>query len=307
MTKLVPANGSEVNGGKKRNAKKQALNEHDDNSEMEERRPIRIEDIPEDPLSMPPPYWRSSGAIFHVLSGLQSMIEQLALLPSLIAKTDRKLDRHYDKYPTDSESKKEIALQEFGEICDDLWELEHAIKLDSERAILMSAIAAEDDMNKFCVFNLHRDIAETIEKLSLSEKLLVASGALGKHAVKGEAVYEKTKKLTSWRNAFAHGHCVDRPVKSLRHNHLIHPDEYPGVPSAVATAIDLVAGFLILSRYLQSISLNGATGCDNTDNLEVEERLSILGRYSFEGDQIIYPINRKSKRKKAARAKKNQD
>ena len=85
----------------------------------------------------------------------------------------------------------------------------------------------------FCVFNLHRDIAETIEKLSVQEKLLVASGVMGKHDVKSEAVYERAGKLNRWRNAFAHGHCVDRPVKSLRHNHLIDPDEYPGVPNCL--------------------------------------------------------------------------
>src|SRR5579859_3730862 len=68
-------------------------------AQMEEDRLIRLEDLPDDPLSMPPPYWRSSGAIFHVLSALESLLKHLAGLPRLIAQTDRELDGYYDKYP----------------------------------------------------------------------------------------------------------------------------------------------------------------------------------------------------------------
>ena len=211
----------------------------------------------------------------------------------MVSKTNDQLDQYYEKYGDDDKS--EDASVVFGNICNNLWELEHLIKLDSERAILMSAISAEDEVNQFCVFNLHRDIAETIEKLSVPEKLLVASGVMGKHGVKSTAVYEKAVKLNSWRNAFAHGHCVDRPVKSLRHNHLIHPDEYPGVPNAVASVIELVGGFLILSRYLQSISKNTFTSEDSREHCELDKSISVLREYSFQGDEDIYDVRRAPK------------
>lgn len=164
---------------------------------------VRVEDLPQDPLAMPPPYWRSSGAIFHVLAALESMPKLLSKLPQELEQADRELEEHYKKHPDDHES--DGALEEFGNICQALWELEHAIKLDAERAILMASIAAEDEVNMFCVFNLQEDIAETIEKLSPPEKLLVASATLGRHGLKGTDVYEKARKLSAWRNAFAHG------------------------------------------------------------------------------------------------------
>ncbi|MGI8910168.1 MAG: hypothetical protein ACR2JR_06385 [Rubrobacteraceae bacterium] len=66
--------------------------------------------------------------------------------------------------------------------------------------ILMSAIEAEDEINRFCVYNLHKDVAESIEKLSPSDKLLVAAGAVGEEVGKGHAVYGVIKALTQWRN-----------------------------------------------------------------------------------------------------------
>jgi hypothetical protein len=231
--------------------------------------------------------------MFHVLAALRSMSSLLPRLPDVIKETDHKLEKHYEKYPDNSES--DPAMAEFGDIRDSFWELEHAIKLDAERAILMASIAAEDEINQFCVFNLHRDIAETIEKLSPPEKLLVVAGALGKHGLKGTDVFEKVRKLVSWRNAFAHGHCVDRPVKSLRHNHLISPEHYPGVPSAVADTREMTEAFLAISRYLRPISLNEYTAMDSSENAELDELLLDLGRYSFVGDEDIYEVTVPSK------------
>ena len=262
---------------------------------------VRVEDLPDDPLAMPPPYWRSSGAIFHVLVALRSISKLLSKLPNIVNQTERKPKKHYERYPGNSES--DPAMAEFSDICDGLWELEHAIKLDAEHAILMASISAEDEVNQFCVFNLHRDIAETIEKLSLPEKLLVASGTLGKHGLKSTDVYEKARKLVTWRNAFAHGHCVDRPVKSLRHNHLISPDEYPGVPSAVVDTRELVGAFLAVSRYLKSISRNEYTASDSYENAELEKSLEDIGRYSFVGNEDVYSVSRGARSRRHAKAR----
>jgi hypothetical protein len=272
----------------------------------EKARFVSVDELPDDPLSMPPPYWRCSGAIFHILAALRALSIYLSDLIPLHARTERKLDKYYAKYPDGTKENDEF-LAAFSDICDELWRLEHRIRLESERAILMSAINAEDVVNQFCVFNLHRDIAESIEKLSLPEKLLVASAALGKPGVKGTSVYEGTRKLAGWRNAFAHGHCVDRPVKSLRHNHLISPDEYPGVPGAAHDAMEFVGYYLAISRYLESISLNTRTGQPSAEDKELDLLLFDISRYRFKGDQIVYSVTCTSKaRKKKRRSERSQ-
>jgi hypothetical protein len=262
---------------------------------------VSVEDLPNNPLEMPPPYWRSTSAVFHVVEALAAIIKHLPHLKTVIAKTDKKLDKYYQKYPMEGAEKDDQVLEEFSVICDELWGLEHRIRLQSERAILMSAIAIEDEMNQFCVFNLSKDIAETIEKLSLPEKLIVASSVLGKDGVKGTAVYEKGKKLTSWRNAFAHGHCVDRPVKSLRHNHLISPAEYPGVPSAIQDLVELVTSFIAISRYLNSISVNAYTASGSYEIAETGKILFRISQFLIVGSESIYTINRISKKKSSKR------
>jgi len=57
----------------------------------------------------------------------------------------------------------------------------------------------------------------------------------------------------SWRNLRPHGHCVDRTTKTLRHNHLIHPDDYPGGKCFVLNAAT-VGAFLRLVRFLPTKS-----------------------------------------------------
>lgn len=252
---------------------------------------VSVDELPDDPLSMPPPHWRCSGAIFHILAALEALSTHHSNLIPVLARTERKLERYYDKHPDGAEETDEY-LAEFSHICDELWDLEHRIKMESERAILMSAIFAEDTVNEFCVFNLHRDIAETIEKLSLPEKLVIASAAVGKPGVKGTSVYEGARKLTGWRNAFAHGHCVDRPIKSLRHNHLISPAEYPGAPGAATDAVQFVGHYLAISKYLKSISLNPSTSLASYEDSKLDHLLLDISEYRFKGDQNSYSISR---------------
>jgi hypothetical protein len=241
--------------------------------------------LPDDPLTMPPPYWRSGGAIFHVLRALRHLVEHLAELVPLNEATDERLVEYLGRDPEPPEDD-----PEFGEICDELWELEHEIKLEADTAVFMSAIAAEDALNRFCVYNLHRDIAEPLEKLSPPEKLQVASAIVGHPGVKGQHPFAAVQHLTSWRNAFAHGHCVDRPTKSLRHNHLISPAAYPGVPDSVASCVKLVRGYLVLSRYLTSISKNPYTGGSSEEEREIEEQLLVVEQYKFEGSPEVYTV-----------------
>lgn len=250
---------------------------------------LTADQLPDDPLKIPPPYWRSSSAIFHLEDALQELQALLQELIPIHANIEARLEEYYQKYP-ESRDDDEDTHEEFAEIVDDLWNVEHKIKLKAELACLMSSIQAEDDLNEFCVFNLHKDIAESIEKLSPTEKLLVASAAVGSQGVKGTVVFEAIRKLVAWRNAFAHGHCVDRPTKSLRHNHLIPPDEYPGVPSALQDVADLVCAFLLVADHLRAISLNPYTGGKSWNVEEIRKSVEMLRRYQCEGNNSVYTI-----------------
>jgi hypothetical protein len=240
---------------------------------------VTLEQIPNDPLSMPPPYWRSSGAIFHLLDSLESLVMLLYDLLPVHEDTELQLCEYYEKHIDESSDPE---FEEFGNICDKLWAVEHKIKLKTEVAILMSAIQAEDDINMFCVYNLPKDVAESIERLSPSEKLLIASSVVGQSDTKSQAVFEAIKKLSNWRNAFAHGHCVDRPVKSLRHNHLIPPLQYPSVPGSLVKLKEMVESYAKVSKYLNSISLNPYTKGNNVDLEQAEDYLKEVARFKFE-------------------------
>jgi len=240
---------------------------------------LTSDQIPDDPLKMPPPYWRSGGAIFHLLDSLTDLPELLSKLLIVHERTELRLHEYYERHPNEPSGDDE--LEEFGEICDDLWELEHRVKAKAELAIFMSAIEVEDLINRFCVFNLHKDISESVESLSPAEKLLVTSAAVGEKSTKGTAVYEAVKKLSAWRNAFAHGHCVDRPTKSLRHNHLISPAQYPGVPDTLAKMQELIRCFIKIDAYLRTISLNPYTAGKSVEVEEIKERIQEISAFKF--------------------------
>jgi hypothetical protein len=259
---------------------------------MAEISPERIattDQLPDDPLQMPPPYWRGSGAVFHIEAALADLVALLHDLVSLHADTESRLGDYYEKYP-DYDEGNEQAHEEFADICSDLWDHEHQIRLKAELASLMSAIEAEDELNRFCVYNLHRNISESIEKLSPAEKLLITSASVGKPGLKGDSVFEAIRKLSTWRNAFVHGHCVDRPTKSLRHNHLIHPENLPGVLEALATMRELVGAYLRVSDYLRGISLNPYTGGRSSNVEDIRGLLKEISDYHFDGSSYVYNV-----------------
>lgn len=194
---------------------------------------LDVSALPDDPMQMPPPYWRSTGAIFVLSFALQEIARLLPRLQKLEQKTDGLLNDFFQRHPEEFESQTEDIQSEFSNICDPLWQLETRVKCQTDVSILMAAIESEDSVNQFLVFNLHKEISENVERLGLLEKLLLATAAVSGKSIRGTRVHEGAKALTTWRNAFAHGHCVDRPTKSLRHNHLISPEHYWEVQSSV--------------------------------------------------------------------------
>lgn len=256
--------------------------------EPKEERIVSAGQLPDDPMAMPPPYWRTSGAIFCLLDAMESIPGLLADLVPVLERTEVEFDAHFEKYPGNDQTDEE--MEEFSEIVDELWELEHRVKTKATIAILMSAIEAEDAINRFCVYNIHKDIAQSIERLSPPDKLLVAAGMVGQEIGKGDAVYGAMNDLTKWRNAFAHGHCVDRPTRSLRHNHLVPPDQYPGIVSHLSDMQRLVSGYVQVSEYLGSISQNRYGAGPSSEVGSIKGLLAEIARYRFIGDGNVYTI-----------------
>ncbi len=247
-----------------------------------------LNDLPNAPLKIPPPYWRSSGVTFQIVEALEDLSYSLSKLHTILPEIHSQFDEFFENHPDESEEND----QAFGELSEPLNVLESKIKLKCELAIFMSAIECEDKLNQNCVYNLHKDIAESIERLGPPEKLLIISFVLTAKSVKGLKPYESLKKLYSWRNSYAHGHCTDRPTKSLRHNHLISPEYYPTVPKEIEQMLELVEGFLLVSNYLKDISQNEYTRGTPVHEIEVSEYLDKIREYSFiyEGNGEVYNI-----------------
>jgi len=154
----------------------------------------------------------------------------------------------------------------------------------------MAAIHAEETINQFCVFNLPKELVESLERLSPAEKLTAAASHLSEKAIRSTAAYSAITALSAWRNAFAHGHCVDRPVKTLRHNHLISPKDYPGVPDSVAEVVKHIDAYNRLAKYLVAISKNPYTSsisdAENFTNL-----LREIKSFKFDGGPMVYSVS----------------
>ena len=251
---------------------------------------VSVDELPDDPLKMPPPYWRSGGASFHVEDALVRLVELLHELLPIHARTDERLEQFYGKYPDEQAAESDTAMEEFGEICDSLWEIEHKIKMKCELAIVMAAIQAEETVNQLCVFNLPKELVETLERLSPPEKLTAAASHLKQTGVRSTAAYSAMTALSAWRNAFAHGHCVDRPVKTLRHNHLISPKEYPGVPDGVASVLKHVGGYIKVAKYLARVSQNPYTS-SSSEAAGLSSTLREIERFKFVGGPMVYTVS----------------
>jgi hypothetical protein len=100
--------------------------------------------------------------------------------------------------------------------------------------------------------------------------------------VKGTAAFEAIRKLTTWRNAAAHGHCVDRPTSGLRKNHLINPEEFPSVPVVISELQARLGDYFRVKRYLQSISINNYTSARSVHDEVIADFLEVISTYRFE-------------------------
>jgi hypothetical protein len=249
---------------------------------------ISVGELPDDPRLMPPPYWRGGGSWLQLDDALSSLVNLLYKLVEVTPVVREKLRvlrmNQADSAPSD----------EFGEelrhTCEPAWRIENEVLLKCELSILMAAIHAEELVNRFCVYNLPRELVDTIEKLSPAEKLTAAASHLGHAQVRSKGAYAALVDLFRWRNAFAHGHCVDRPTKSLRHNHLITPDGQEGLPGSITTVVRQVLGFARLAEYLAEISVNPYTASAAETASFTAYRVQIE-RFKVTGSPILYDVN----------------
>lgn len=238
---------------------------------------------------MPPPYWRSGGAWFQLHDALDELVGRLEELVPIHADVEAQIAEYFDRYPAERNSETEEAMERFRDMCHPLWEAEHRVKLKCDLVILMAAIFAEELINRFCVFNLPRELVEALEKLSPSEKMTAAASHLGTVNVRSTAAFAAMVSLSGWRNAFAHGHCVDRPAKTLRHNHLILPAEYAGIPDGVETVVKQLAGLVKIIEYLASISINPYTA-SSSETSPFVYFMGAIRRFRFSGERTNYEL-----------------
>lgn len=240
---------------------------------------VSVVQIPDDPFAMPPPYWRSGGAIFQLLDAFEDMLSLLIALLPVHQDVESQIESFFKRHPNEPSDEEEQYHEEFAEIIEPLVDVEHKVRLKAELVILMAAIEVEDRMNQFSVFNLHKDVAESIEKSTTSEKLLILSNYVGASDAKGSVAFEATKKLSGWRNAYAHGHCIDRPTKSLRHNHLVPPGQYPELPDALKLVKEMIFAYFKVVEHLSVISKNPYTAGTRAEDDEIRDFLISLAKF----------------------------
>lgn len=246
----------------------------------------KMNEIPDDPLLMPPPYWRGSSAIWHINDGLCELVEKLDALENVCEVQEEQLTLFYAENPQVVEDEESLVQSnEFWSIVSDSLKLSEKIKLRIERTIVMAAIDVEENINMVCVYNLRREMTEIIEKLSPIEKFVILGSILTNSNVKGTSEYGELQKLMKYRNTFAHGHNTDRPVKSLHHNHLIHPEQYSSLPEELERLKEYMHGYFRINQFVRSMSKNDYASGNSGDEDDLKPILDKIASYTFVSEE----------------------
>jgi hypothetical protein len=67
--------------------------------EPESVRIVSVDQLPDNPLEMPPPYWRSLGAVCCLLGAAESIVQLLEELVPVHERTQVELEAHFEKHP----------------------------------------------------------------------------------------------------------------------------------------------------------------------------------------------------------------
>jgi len=188
----------------------------------------------------------------------------------------------------------------FNEIYADYVHLVFSLGSHADLAMLMAAITIESLVNKFCVYNLHHEIAEALEKLTPPEKLVVSSAILGFTGTKSFAPHEASKKLNAWRNSYAHGHCVMTNRRGLLKNHLRNSPVGSlerEAPQITVTMIDMIRSFLRIIDFLGDITQNKYVLADEQEDIKlITELLAQISAYHFTNMDYPYEILKPEKK-----------
>jgi len=247
---------------------------------------------PGDPLKMPPPFWEDSGALDQFIRSMEMVKYLLPALADEISKIDPIINDYHERRDNFGEEYDPEYI-EFGKLTDDFMSYESSIASYADLCVLMGAISVETLINKFCIYNLHREIAETLERLTTPEKLIISSALVGHPGVKSRAPYEAVKALTKWRNAFAHGHCIDRPTQSIHKNHLRkNTSGIRGAHVSINMLTEAVNRYLCIHDYLNEITQNPyvVDVDDFEDTANIRQILTEIQAYSF-SDMEYFPYS----------------
>jgi hypothetical protein len=162
---------------------------------------------------------------------------------------------------------------------------------------LLTAILCEQNINRFCYFELPRNTAEALEKLQPAEKFVVAADFLTHTNVKSSHVHEGLKQLISWRNQFAHGHNPGRSMRSLHKNHAVFPkiEEFTTLADEISSVRKAAIACRELTMWLKKYSRNSISA--DSDNHSLSLFIEKLACFSItkaffppdpEGSQYAY-------------------
>ncbi len=258
---------------------------------------IESKRIPNDPLSMPPPYWQDCEALDQLIRALQTFRPLLAGLSNEINRIDPLLQEYMDCVEAFGDAH-DADGRLFDEIHAEYIQLVCALGSYADLATLMAAITAESLINKFCVYNLHQDIAAPLEKLTPPEKLVVACAILGFPGTKSLAPHGAATRLHKWRNAYAHGHCVTTNRKGLLRNHLRSSPVGAGereAPQITRSLLTMVCGFVQICDFLGEMTRNDYVLKDEQVDIRLVSQLCRgISAFRFSSDDYPYEIEEPS-------------
>jgi len=232
--------------------------------------------------------WRSNGAVFNVVKNLEDVEYLLEFLFDENERISCLLDGHYAKF---EDSHSEGALEDFSKITNNYMDAELSLRFSVDSAILLSIIDLESMINQFCYFNIGEVATESIESLSVMNKLEIIHKIFNLKQFKGTKPYESLKSLVGWRNRYAHGKNPEMPVKSLRKNHVEQPEEYKtSAGDKVAELIKQVENYIIVLDHLDMINKNEHIILTHRNHCSIEEFINKFKKVKFDGQFLINKI-----------------
>ncbi len=170
-----------------------------------------------------------------------------------------------------------------------IFNLVAGISCDIRTANLMAAIDLEATVNQFLVMHLTEPVVESVDRLSIIGKLIIAHSILGltSFEIEEPKIQQAISALFDWRNAFAHGKLPGfKKNLSLKKLHLKTPEER-GVADPqeeLKEMIRLLDGYLLARKYLRRISIESTVFSSIVDLPHIElihQRIKTIKQVKF--------------------------